>query len=275
MQNDESRILNIKTFGCFEVTYNGKFVVRRDDRNSKLSQLFSYFVYRRGQMIPQSELIANLLQNDDNAPNILKNLVYRLRKLLAGVGVSDDAILYKVGCYGLSETMPCACDFDEFTALADSLEAKNVPFEQQRDDFLQIIEIYAGDFLQGSCSEAWALSAALRYQQMFEQCVLTVAAAAQHADAYTEILDGLRKASALYVYNENIAAAYITALFETKNSAEALRQYEKLAASLLNDLGVEPCEAVKQVYRRILVGDDSAVESVSALRDAIVEDEAF
>ncbi|MEA5050130.1 MAG: BTAD domain-containing putative transcriptional regulator [Oscillospiraceae bacterium] len=268
-------VLNVETLGCFEVSLGHVVVVRRDDRNSKLSQLFAFFLYQRGRMIPQSEIISSVLQDDDNALNVLKNLVYRLRKLLASAGLSGDCILFKNSSYGFSRNVDCRCDFDELIALSKQARDKERPYADRMQAFRRISALYGGDFLQNSCSDPWALSAALRFQKIYEDCVIFAAesAAAEHDSA--GVLEELRKAANLYVYNENINAAYITALYETKSVGEALRQYDKLSALLLDDFGVEPSEVVRRAYKRVLEGDDTAIESVSALRESIVEEDCF
>ena len=80
--------LTVTMFGGFEVTYGETAVIPRDARNSKVVQLFQYLLCRRGSMIPQGELIEVLLGEADcaNPLAVLKNIVYRLRKLLGERG---------------------------------------------------------------------------------------------------------------------------------------------------------------------------------------------
>ncbi len=266
--------LDIRMLGCFEVSCGSEALIRKDDRNSKLSQLFAFFLYNRGKMVAQSEIISCVLQDDENALNVLKNLVYRLRKLLASAGLPE-CIQFRNSAYGFTG-VSCACDFDEFLSLADKITDDALPLDARTAAFKDACRLYGGDFLQNSCTDPWALSAALKYQKLFEDCAVGIVAAADTRDGvYEDIVDELRKAANLYPYNENINAAYITVLYKTKNIGEAIRQYDKLSSLLLDDFGVEPSDVVKGVYKRVLEGDGEAVESVSALRESIIEEDCF
>ena len=74
----------VEMFGSFQVFYDGTPIVSKDARNSKVLQLFQYLLCRRGNLVPQEDLIDVLLGGKEcgNPVSVLKNLVYRLRKLL-------------------------------------------------------------------------------------------------------------------------------------------------------------------------------------------------
>lgn len=106
----------VEMFGSFQVFYDGTPIVSKDARNSKVLQLFQYLLCRRGSLVPQEDLIDVLLGGKEcgNPVSVLKNLVYRLRKLLEEHGAPRDCILYKKSSYGFSGEIPCSIDAEQF-----------------------------------------------------------------------------------------------------------------------------------------------------------------
>ena len=121
-------------------------------------QLMQYLVCNHGRMVPQDELIGVIIGSEEceNPVGTLKNLVYRLRKLLESSGVSGELIQYKKGAYGFCDTISCRIDEEEFTALVGRIRSGE---DSEADTFelcLNAIDLYKGVFLPLSLIHIWS-----------------------------------------------------------------------------------------------------------------------
>lgn len=76
-------------------------------------------------------------------------------------------------------------------------------------------------------------------------------------------LASARRAAELDPWDEAAQRRLMRLLAATGQSVAALRQYEELEASLAREVGVQPDEATRAVYRRIRTGDDMVPEAKS------------
>ena len=88
----------VRMLGGFSVYYGERPIVSERSRNSKVTQLLEYLLMNRRRGVPQEELIEVLLagEESESPANVLKNLIYRLRKLfIASEGVAGKQPLHK------------------------------------------------------------------------------------------------------------------------------------------------------------------------------------
>ena len=121
----DGKTLYIEMFGGFQVFLDAEPIITKESRNSKVLQLMQYLVCNHWRMVSHDELIGVIIGNEEceNPVGTLKNLVYRLRKLLESSGVSGELIQYKKGAYGFCDTISCIIDEEEFTALVKRIRS--------------------------------------------------------------------------------------------------------------------------------------------------------
>ncbi|MEO8697852.1 MAG: BTAD domain-containing putative transcriptional regulator, partial [Acidimicrobiales bacterium] len=74
---------------------------------------------------------------------------------------------------------------------------------------------------------------------------------------HTDAASSLQNLVAEYPLRESLWAAYMLALYRSRRQAEALRAYSTARERLIEDLGVEPCAALRELEARILAQDPS------------------
>lgn len=269
----QEKILNIEMMGGFQAHYGDQVVVALDARNSKVLHLWQYLLCRRGSMVSQGELIQQLLDEDQasNPVATLKNLVYRLRKLLKAAGLPQECIQYRKGAYAFAEAVPCRVDKDEFLRLAQA--AQDRPGTAERlTACLDAVALYKGGFLPKQMGEPWAIGIALRLQERYFDCLRCAFAAAQQLDQYQLLAEPLGHAATLYPYEESVNIMHILCLHQMQRTREALDAYEAVATLLMDDLGIGPTEAMSQLYQTISDGLQEVVTTPEDARSKLREE---
>ena len=269
--------LSVKMFGGFEISYDGKVIIPRDARNSKVLQLFQYLLFRRGSMIPQDDLIEVLLCGEEcaNPASVLKNIVYRLRKLLEERGVPRDCILHAKNSYGFSEETPCRIDTVEYEEIVQKLNAGGPEDGKEKLALcLRAIDLYGEGFLPHSSGEPWAMGAFVRYEGMYCDLFRTAYSLVREQEVYDRFIASLKKATSLYPYEEDLTLIYIDCLYEAKRVQDALEAYDAAATLMLDDLGLKPSERMQALHGKITGGMQEIASSVLDVRSKIAEDGA-
>ena len=270
-------VLQVKMFGRFQVTCGEHVIVSPDSRNSKVIQLLQYLLCNRGKMILQEELIEVLLHDDygSNPVSTLKNIVYRLRKLFIGADLDKSCILYKKNRYGFSPDIPCEIDAELFFELTKRVKHAHLDDDSRFALCMQAIELYRSDFLTRSSNEPWVMGRAVRYQEQFCELIRTAYGIAERCGRFDEVLPVLQRATVLYPYEEELYLMHISCLYELRRGREAIEEYNSVANTLYNDLGVSPSQTMQNLYRRITSSMQPVTDSILEVRATISEPEYF
>ncbi len=274
MQEEQKNILHVQMLGEFKVTFGGKIVVDGKTRNSKSIELFKYLLCNKNTMISQEQIINDLLvgDNDKNQLNILKNIVYRLRKILIDVGMDKNSIKYEKSAYGFFCNNSDYFDTTEFIDLVDELKAIS-----HEDDLLikcnKALSLYKDGFLPSVSAQPWAIKHSLMYQNKYIECLLITFELSKFIRKFGDIFEHLSHAISVYPYEEELWIMYLTTLHELKKPKEALKEYDKIASMLYNDLGVGPSAEMQELRDRIASYTTDSAGNLVEVRKNIAEGE--
>lgn len=273
-ETTKEKTLKVSMFGGFEVYYEDVPVITRDSRNSKVLQLLQYLLCNRNCMILQDELVGVILDDDetDNPIGTLKNLIYRLRKLLEESGVPRDSVQYRKNAYGFCGE-PCTVDVEEFMELVEQSGKPGIDDQKRLALCLRAIGFYKGGFLPRGSGEPWVMGLSVQYQEAYCNLFRRAYKIVQKTEAYEDLVLRLRHAVKLYPYEEDIAIMYIDCLYRTKHVKEAVDAYETVTAVLLNDLGIGPSEQMQVLYKEITGGLQEVAASAADIRSRMEEEE--
>lgn len=271
----EGKTLYIEMFGGFQVFLDAEPIITKESRNSKVLQLMQYLVCNHGRMVPQDELIGVIIGSEEceNPVGTLKNLVYRLRKLLESSGVSGELIQYKKGAYGFCDTISCRIDEEEFTALVGRIRSGEDSEEDTFELCLNAIDLYKGVFLPKTSGEPWVMGHSVQFQEMYSECFRKAYGIAEKTGKQDNLVSRLQKAAALYPYEEDLSLMYIYCLYETKRVKEAMEVYDSTITTLFDDLGIGPSERLQKLYQKMTGGMQEIALSVADVRSKIGENE--
>lgn len=264
----------VQMLGAFVVEYGDKTVVPKESRDSKVLQLFAYLLCNRDRVVPRSELTQAIIDEEDqkNPTGTLKNLVYRLRKLLVSAGVEQQCILSQKGGYGLAPEIPVWVDAEEFLSRAQGLSlCRDDMREETLQKALETVRIYEGDLLPKAAGEIWIITLSVLYQHKYCECISLLYDCAKSLGAFARAQAEIARAAALYPYEQQLYLMHISSLYELGKPKKALAEYEVIANRLLDDLGVEPSEQMKALYRSMTGGLKEPASSPTEVREKLAE----
>jgi DNA-binding SARP family transcriptional activator len=248
-------LLTITNLGRFQIARAGSVLAHCKAR--KAVAIFRYLLTRRHRSAHKEELM-ELLWPDvrpREAAHSLHVAVSALRHYLDPV--TDTYVLFEEGCYTINSQAPVEDDCTAFQQLSDTAEQARRAGDQAAAQraYVAAIATYQGDFYVDDRDPAWASSERERLltryltnldhlgriligQQRFEPAI----------DYYQRLLD--RDS-----YREDVHSQIMRCYWQLGRRGAALRQYERCAAILANDLGLEPMQEMQGLYQEIMHAD--------------------
>jgi LuxR family maltose regulon positive regulatory protein len=174
---------------------------------------------------------------------LLHTTVYRLRR-----AVHPQVVLFRSDVYRVNQEMVTWYDVRQFERLVR--EAAGAPPDAAVTMLQQAVELYTAPFLEGLEAE-WCTEERERLEH------LSLLALERLADAYTaagQLRESIAAAERLLArdpFREDVYARVIRAYLRLGNPAAARRQYERCAAVLRAELGVEPGPEIQALVRRL------------------------
>ena len=83
--------VNIKTFGCFDVIYDGQSLIKNRSRKYRLYKLLQYFItYRNRGLLPENIIDNLFIDSESSDPkSVLRMQIFRLRDIIKNI-IPDD-----------------------------------------------------------------------------------------------------------------------------------------------------------------------------------------
>jgi len=216
---------------------------------------------------PQArEHLADLLWPDslpDAARKNLRNTLWTLRKALG-----DDLLSHPdADRVALSDAV--WVDVHAFEAAVPSLLEAETPVA---GDLEAAIALYRAPLLDGFTFpkapdlEIWLVTERERFGRLYLRALEALVAAHRATGNWPDVIAVARRALAGDNLQEPMYRALMEAHARRGERSEALRQYDRLSATLARELGVEPLAETKALRRKILSGDLPSLEPPSPPR---------
>jgi len=247
-------ILTIETLGNFSVSVGDKVISDNTPRASQVWKLFKYIITNRGTAIPTDKLIDLLWPNGDvdNPIKALYTLVYRLRAILnKNFETKQEFIIFQHNSYIWNKNAPVWFDAEKFEQLFKQASEPDLDNKTKIELFHKAFEIYGGDYLAESYSEAWVFPTTNYYKRLYTSIIIKLSELCALENDYDSIVHYCEKAIEFDPYDENLHATLISALVSLGLISQALAHYDYIAAMLLKELGVRPSQALQNLYRDI------------------------
>ena len=270
-------VLKVQMLGDFSVSYDGNTLISDNNRNNNVIHLFQYLLVKHSLATRQDDLIHNLLGDADeydDPVHTLKNIVYRLRKFLAASGLPDrEYIYFEKGAYGLSPDIEYAIDIEQFENAVKRAGSDTLNEDSRLEFCMEAISQYSGDFLPRSSNMQWVIPRAVRYQELFLNCIKTAYHILRKRQTLAPMIDVFQKALSLYPYEEELHILYISCLYSLNKVKEAVSHYDSATALLFDELGISPSNEMQELYNKMAETLNLTVSSIEDIRTDMNEDE--
>lgn len=247
-------VLRIYLFGKFCVWRNEQVLDGFDAR--KVQELFCYLLLHRDHSLPR-ETLASLLWPDTTTVQSKKNLRHTFWQLQSALGsqnehVNDRILLVEPDWVQLNPEVALWLDvavFEQAYNLAQKTPGQELNSSQAK--MLQdTVQLYQAPLLEGWYQD-WCLWERERLQSIYLSMLDKLMSYCEvHRDYETSLLYGMRIMS----YDrarERTHRRMMRLYYLTGDRAEALRQYERCAAALEDELGIQPSKSTGALYKQI------------------------
>jgi DNA-binding SARP family transcriptional activator len=244
--------LDLRVLGPIEVRWRGHTV---DVGSTKSRALLARLVVARNHSVSSDRLLEDLWGGaaNDSSEIALRSTVSRLRKRLRDGGLDRDIILTRPSGYSL-EAADTEVDAARFERLvAEGRSALDGGHAVRAASLLaDALECWRGAAFGEFAEEDFARSDARRLEE------LRLSATEARVDAelalghHSELIGELETLTSAHPLRERLWGQRMLALYRAGRQAEALRVYQELRTTLVDELGIDPDPEVAQLEQDIL-----------------------
>ena len=253
-------ILHIQVLGDFRLTYGGEPFTSLV--SPRLQSLLVYLLLHRG--VPQSrQHLAFLFWPDlpeDRARNNLRQALHQLRQTLPGVNRFLETDTLMVYCRLVSTIRLDIAEFEQELAAVEAAEHSG-NLGALRSALERALNHYQGDLFP-SCYEDWIFS---ERERLHQKCLAGLERIILLLDGQRDYPTAIHFAQQLIRHDRLYENGYrlLMRLYTLNNDrASALRTFQACAAVLQSELGVEPEQATREIYDRLLVSNVLPPEAI-------------
>ena len=266
--------LDIKMFGRFEATYNGKKIFTERGGSSKCVRLLQILManLHRGE-VSRHNMIEWLYKEEDvaDAANSLRVNQHRLKKLLNNGGLpKTDYFFSDKGTYTWNEEVPVHIDTEDFDKYIDEAEQCQ-DREKKKEILYKAFELYRGDFLEEIGAEEWVVVYSVYYKQKYVWAVTTLLNMLHEDEDYEGMLEVSRDACRIAPYEE-WQVQWIESLQRLGKKKEAFNANRDTLRMYREELGIDlPQNMIDQVYQIDPSFRDNQAVIAQDIRDKLEE----
>lgn len=237
----------------------------------KAKELLCYLLLHRERSLGR-EFLANILWADcstENSKQYLRKALWQLQRAFPKLGVPVESILLAdLQSVTVNPNAGIWVDVAEFECLCSSHGNPSRPADGSCQEALEAaVDLYQGELLEGWYQD-WCLRDRERLQNMYLMLLDKVVALSEANHEYEK---GVDYATRILKWDRACESAHqhlMRLRYQAGDRAGALRQYEKCAAALKEELGVQPSEQTRQLYLQIC-GDQTPLRTVDTKNDRL------
>ena len=252
----DQRHFYIRLFGELEMSDGSRTLREEDLRSRQLLKLLACLLISSRKSMTDSEIVDILWGMQVSNPlGALKNLVYRLRRALAGVWPDVDFIITSAGQYYLNPRLDIQLDIIDFRTLAGRYELEHEG-EKGLQLLLQGASLYRGKVLKNLHDFKWTRYMQVWYTQRYtfliSQLCLRLCKKKDFYQAEMWALNAMR----MEPEEERIHISYLWVCLRENKKEEAAAAFRSIV-HLFYDDGAEPLSDELNRIRRKYLSDVS------------------
>lgn len=276
MEKKNCSELTVRMFGKFQTENENGILNKENMRSEMLTRLLAYMISHREKDMTAQELIDVLWPEDqsDNPSGALKNLMYRLRKLMNNTwGESGKYIVTGRGAYQLNPEFVFHVDIEEFEECCRQVFNSEDPAVQQENG-KRAVELYQGMFLSELSSEYWVVSIATYYHSIYLTMVKRLAALLEKEKKFTDVEEICGKAIQIEPLDEEIHCFLLRAIIADNKQQLAASHYKETVKLLYDSLGVRPSGEMENIYEELQKIQHDHESNIDIIQEDLREEKA-
>jgi DNA-binding SARP family transcriptional activator len=268
-----NNVLEINMLGQFTISYGDKSISDKELGSKQLCALLQYLLLFRFTDISQETLIEILWTNKEikDPRNALKNLVYRLRRVLKSVEGDREYILYSNEKYFWDNSIPCRIDIEEVEKKYSYCTDKDLPQSEKKELLQAIVEMYKGGIAPSASLDGWITHLSTYYKRIYVNSVSMLSDIYIQNEQYNDAILICERAVAIDYFEDSLHESLIKAYMASGRYDQAASYYEKIKNYFYKELGTEPSEKIKKLYGQILNGNKKNETEFEFIRNDLSE----
>ena len=262
----------VNMFGNFQMKYKDIIIDENFRQSNKIWILLEYLLYNKSRPSTEEEIIALLWPNGNNKNpiNSLKNILFRLRNILAEAGLKNakKLIIYQNATISWNNEVKVVCDYEEFNRLYEMSLQKDLDNIEIKDLTFEAMNIYKNGFLCNRISHHWVLSANDYFSSLYVSMVGKVIDVLEEQKDYNKLLEVCSVCTNIMPKVPKFNYGLILANLMLGNTQRALSIYSEVKNMFKDNQEDELYEHSQALYHLIL---DSIVGTYEKDFDVIRE----
>lgn len=249
-------MINVSLFGETRVTDGDRRLGPRDLAGVKPRQVLEYLALNLGQPVSKSRLVDVLWPDGapDGAIPTLEAYVSVLRRAIQPKTPARQSVIRTIhGGYCL-DADAVTVDLHEFNRLLQDAASSGTPCAVLRT----ALTLAEGELLASEGDATWAEHARADVRHDLVQACTLAALRALAAGDHEDAITSARRVLAMDPYAEEAARCLVEALWRAGRRGEALREYDRLRTTLVEELGIEPSAPTRALYLQVLQDEEVA-----------------
>ncbi len=269
--------IHIHMLGRFEILVNGTEVLPQLKQSRKTMLFLQYLILKRARAVTHEELL-DMLWSDAESSNpatALRTMLHRYRALVdqQGIDALKDSIITNRGAYQWNPDLECRIDLFEMEEMAARARDTGLSTEERVAHYLKVQDLYQGPLLPGSASEMWVMPKSVYCHDMYLECMFKLIELLKEHEQYTVIVQVCRRAMDVDLFDERLHMELMLALIKTGKNREALSQYYYATDLQYKQLGVQPSEEIRSIYKLIVAADQQMENDIDDIQQSIEEED--
>lgn len=246
--------VRINLMGTFQISSGDVTLREKDIRSVRGIKLLTFLVLNRKRIVTIQELEEFLIRqetegNFENADGYVKNLVYRVRKILKAIGPYP-YITTGYKNYAWNPKIPVIVDVEIFKQQYEN--ARNCPDLEQKKILYKELLYFWRPLTGVLTDEYWMMGIDTYYTSVFLEAVKNLAGILEKENKYKELVQLCRYAMPVEPLDEDIRFWLIKTLILQKRTGEALKEWENARRVWKKQLQGYFPERLNSLYKDII-----------------------
>lgn len=246
--------VRINLMGTFQISSGDVTLREKDIRSVRGIKLLTFLVLNRKRIVTIQELEEFLIRqetegNFENADGYIKNLVYRVRKILKAIGPYP-YITTGYKNYAWNPEIPVIVDVEIFKQQYEN--ARNCPNLEQKKILYKELLYFWRPLTGVLTDEYWMMGIDTYYTSVFLEAVKNLAGILEKENKYKELVQLCRYAMPVEPLDEDIRFWLIKTLILQKKTGEALKEWENARRVWKKQLQGYFPERLNSLYKDII-----------------------